>query len=311
MKLVDILYRSFEITKNHKILWFFGLFLTGWFPLLRVLNFTPEKLKNVMQNGIAWQDIALPYVTPKQLIFGSLFILAMAVVGIFITNISRILFNLELFRVINKIPNKFRDKEDGVVIRKKELLLRTIYISGVTSSVMVIASVLIGAGLFAIGGDVVAFDQMFALGLLLLSGVSFVLSCINLFACLFVLYYQKNLKVSLGLSADLFRSKWVELVMLGVLLMVIHFFALIVTQVLSELCVSLFRMVLDIFYVGEFLPKNALILLNSAVTGIIFWMYAAVFSTFFNTVFVIFFFEAIQSIEDPEPVVEVSPQLVP
>ena len=297
MDYLAIFARAGAITKNHRFLWFFGLFLTGAFPLLLIKIYFGWDLASVF--AIDLEQLQRLYLEPKLLLFTSLGVLSFSAFGLLTTNISRLALGLMVGRIIKRIrieqPKNFLE-----LVRYRGLLWKVLFISCVTSTAMVGVLFIFLFFLYLLVGKIFFTAVFSQLGVVLFVGIGFVISCINLFSSLFVIFYGCSVKTALRLSVDLLRVRWAILFFAGILLCVLHGIVLLLTFAVVSVLTQLVGLVLGFWVALGLVPGNFSVLITASISVILFWISTALYSVFFNTSLILIFFEVLGDVENSE-----------
>ncbi len=298
MRIFELINQAFEITKNHRWLWFFGLFMTGAFPLYFLgMNSYLNKLVIVKNLPVL---AALLVLRPEFLFILSFGLLVFVLLGALATNISRIVLVVAVGKLLGKVEKTKSDNFFQLFRAYRITLVRVVFVSGLTTLLMLMSSLLVFLPFYWLKDSISLILNILPIGSLVLLFIGFIFSCLNLFACMFIVFFKQDWLRSMNLAADLFHSKWIEIVRVGVILSVLHFFVVYLSRVIAYLFSLVLMKVIRYGMITQMLTSNSGVLIRDGILGIIFWISAAIFSVFFNAVLVILFFKLLGDIENPE-----------
>src|SRR3989338_5358372 len=201
----SIIKQAYQIPRRFPVLWIFGLFVVGWanlsFIRFRDLEFSQADaqikfyyfLNSLLEN-------------PEVLAFTSLSVLLASLLGLVLTNWSRIMLVLG----INSILTSKSPEITKQLPRAKNLLWPVIKISVLSTGFMfLIALALFVPTLYWLKDSY--YQNFFtAFGIFLFLPLAFTVSCVNIFATFFIILYKQSLGQALQLPTDFFATKWVE-----------------------------------------------------------------------------------------------------
>ncbi len=298
MRIFELINQAFEITKNHRWLWFFGLFMTGAFPLYFLgMNSYLDKVVIVKNLPVLAAVLVLK---PEFLFILSLGLLVFVLFGALTTNISRVVLIVAVGKLLGKVEKANLDNYFQFFRAYRITLLRVIFVSGLTTLLMLVSSLLVFLPFYWLKDSVSLLLSILPIGSLVLLFIGFIFSCLNLFAIMFIVFFKQDWLKSLNLAADLFHTRWIEIVRVGVILSVLHLCVVYLSRMIAHLTSLVLVKVIDYGVNLQLLTSNNGVLIRDSILGIIFWISAAIFSVFFNTVLVILFFKLLGDIENPE-----------
>ncbi len=295
LKLTDIIYRAYEHTKNHKFLWFFGLFLSGWGTLnfIRSVNFNPEDIQQSLTGF--WRTVTLHPGRLVSVVIGTVLISF----GLFALGaLARIAIIHSALHLERKEVITLR----GVLKSTHKPLWRVFWAGFCTS----ILTFLIFAWIFAPIAYLFAIQMVFRGTLLSILGAAIflpaaiTLSLVNIFAACYMVVYDLKFWAAVRSAFDLFFTYWTKSLLLLFALAIIYF-------TLFYLSASLLGLVGLLALALAFLLKSVAAPLFFAVFTIIISLLVillvsinAVLNTFTNFAWTIFFLRMVKAKEFPE-----------
>ncbi len=287
----DIIKSAYRITMRYKVLWVFGLFVIGGFNL-GYLRPDQYDFGGPYVGFQLWGFVDYLVNHPGRLALFSLGLLAVSVVGLFVTNWCRVMLVLSVDSVVQNlhplVPRQVRQSLTS--------MLPVVKMSLLTSSLMVVA----GAGLLI--PPLVWFHGLpvqgliWTLSILLFMPLAFTISCINIFTTYFIILYRQPLGKALNQGTDFFASRWIQIVGVFSILSGIYAVSFIAAfsliSVVNLLLVNAFAGV----GVGNF-QISAIIVIVRVITGLVLWVFLAGLNTFFNTALVLFFKQLVTPID--------------
>lgn len=290
-----IIQKAFQSTRNNPLLWLFGLFVIGGFNL-NFLHFQNIPLKRVIQENILQDIVAYLQIRPGVLAFASALVLFVTLIGLLITNWSRIMLillgkeALEAKIVVSKKP--FYDSKNS--------LTGIIKISLMTSALMLIV-----AGILIIPTLWLPMENPLRLMLLQASIIvflplAFTISCVNIFSGFFLILYKIPLNKALNCGTDFFISFWTRILGLVLVLIIIYLVSFAVGVSIIFLAKEILELGLLILVKFHILPLSAIILMLKTISTLLFWFLLSGLSVFFNQALLILFLDLSKPIKDPE-----------
>lgn len=198
------------ITKSHKLLWFFGIFLSGlgWIVIILL---TKEWVEQQEIINALWHVIT----NPMELLHMSVGFLLLGLLLLAFPSVSLVI----LARVVYEHREHMHELRplNKQFWRSLFRLSRTIYIvSALTSVCMGFIVWVLFVPLLWIQGNAAEWKFYTQLGFGVLAWLSFLVSCVNIFAWNFVIKYNLPSIRAIKLAVDVVKMKWVQILKLGV-----------------------------------------------------------------------------------------------
>jgi len=297
-----IIQKAYRSAIYNPALWLFGLFVVGGFNL-NFLHFQNIPLRKVFLENNP-QDIALYLQThPGALAFASATVLFFTLIGLVVTNWSRIMLILLGRQVLEAKPIAFKQS----LRETKNSLAGIIKISLLTSALMCItAAVLIVPTLWL--------PMENPLRLLLLEAsvvvflpLAFTISCINIFTGFYLVLYKIPLNKALNSGTDFFISSWARILGLVLVLIIIYLASFAVGVSVIFLAKEILRLGLLVLVKFHILPLSAIILMLKTISTFLFWFLLSGLSVFFNQALLILFLDLSKPIENPDYKKDIEP----
>ncbi|TSC65714.1 MAG: Uncharacterized protein G01um101477_371 [Candidatus Doudnabacteria bacterium Gr01-1014_77] len=299
LSLSEILTRAYIYTKNHKSLWFFGFFLTGW----GVMNFVRRVDLNADHLDRYYRHI-LNYVTnhPLELVISIISLILLIVIASFVGAIARssIIHAADLL-----------DKEEPVTFRAvlkyaTKSVWRVFFAGLFTNAVIIFFFAWLALPLWLVfknGFELRGFILIVA-ALVIFIPIIIVLSLVNIFACCYIVIYKLKLKDAFASAFDLLAVFWQQVIALFVMLFVIYFFFFFFSA-------TLVGFIGVLAYLPIILVKSlslqwfaAIILALIVILSLALLLVNAILNVFTNFAWTIFFLDIVKAkyIKDAKPV---------
>lgn len=279
MDLVRIFKEAFTLTKNHKSLWFFGFLLVG-IPMFEGVDTTGLDL--ILMR--VWQEILA---NPHKAAFVSF--VAIILIGVLFVLMSYAKVVLAI-RLKDILENNKRESHVSTVLVYKVMKISIVTTSLYTACLLILVPIM---SMWTLNPN--PQEVGFQVGMVLLFGLSFVFTCLNIFASLFAIWYSFGVKKSFDLTVDLLTTSWSSVLAVGSMMLVVQAIWYGSCFVVTNIITSAFKAAPWGLIQGQ---SDGLIEL--VIKVILWWTFAAIYSIFFNVVLAIFFKEIIAKSEKPE-----------
>ncbi|MDB4939783.1 MAG: hypothetical protein JWO40_208 [Candidatus Doudnabacteria bacterium] len=218
-ELAEILSKAYRYTRNHKFLWFFGFFLTGWGTLnfLRHIDFNIIKLLSQVDT-VGDHLRPHPGVITAVLIGGTVLFFGITILGA-IARTAIIYTGLHSERKEQIEPN--------VVLKKiNRYFWRVFWLGLFTESFMLLVFSWLSIPLYFIfrGGSSPSNAVILTLlALVIFIPIIIILSLINIFSACYIVIYNLPILPAVKASFDLLAGFWEETMGLFIVLIIIYF----------------------------------------------------------------------------------------
>jgi len=290
----SILRQAYHITVKYPILWLFGLFVIGSFNL-NFLNFQNIPLRRVTRHENFHMVLDFFQTHPEVLAAISISVLIFSILGLIVTNWSRIMLVLAANEVVEK-----KSLQLPLQIKKSwRFLAPVIKISLGTTSLIVVC----GLGLFLpplfLTHNQQLQELLWIMGAAVFIPIVFAVSCVNIFTTFFVVVLKQKLSKALDLGTDFFLSRWTKILGLVMALVVIYAVGFFVGVSVIYFLKLLFRLLFEQFTA---LPFSVTIWIANAIATVLIWALVAVLNVFFNAALLLLFLQLITPLEAAQKV---------
>jgi len=299
LSLSEILTKAYRYTKNHRSLWFFGFFLTGW----GVMNFVRRVDLNADHLDVYYRYI-LDHIlnNPLELIISVIGLVLIIALASFVGALARasIIFaaeQLEHDQAVN-----FRS-----ALKHATKSVWQVFLAGLfTNAVIVFFFAWLALPLWLVfrnGFEYRGFILILG-ALLIFIPIIVVLSLVNIFACCYIVIYRLKVVQAFKSAFDLLAIFWQQVIALSVTLFVVYFF-------LFFLSAALFGFIGVLAYLPIILVKSlslhwfaAIILALIIILSFALLLVNAILNVFTNFAWTIFFLDIVKAkyIKDAKPV---------
>ncbi len=284
--LSEILSKAYTYTKNHKFLWFFGVFLTGWGVLnfVRHVDFDPAtQLQNLMQ--IAEVAKGRPGFLFLSVVGALLVLVGMSILGAVARAmiIDTALHSERKNEVSLKLAIKRTDKKHW----------RVFWVGVFTSATMLFILSWLAVPLYFVfkGGADMRAVLLVLLAFAIFVPIIVILSLVNIFsACYIVVYDLKAIQAIRG-SFDLLAGFWEKTVGLFVFLLLLYTILILFSATITGLG-SL--VVYNLFMFVQALPATIIFGILVVVTSLLMILVNSVLNVFTNFAWTLFFLKIVK-----------------
>ncbi len=299
LSLSEILTKAYRYTKNHRSLWFFGFFLTGW----GVMNFVRRVDLNADHLDRYYRYI-LNYIlnNPLELIFSIIGLVLVIALTSFVGALARasIIFAAEQLEHDETV--NFRS-----ALKHATKSVWQVFLAGLfTNAVIIFFFAWLALPLWLVfrnGFEYRGFILILG-ALLIFTPIIVVLSLVNIFACCYIVIYKLKVVQAFKSSFDLLAVFWQQVIALFVMLFVVYFFFFFLSA-------ALFGFIGVLAYLPIILVKSlslqwfaAIILALIIVLSFALLLVNAILNVFTNFAWTIFFLDIVKAkyIKDAKPV---------
>lgn len=235
---------------------------------------------------------------PGVLALASSSLLVFAIIGLIVTNWSRIVLALSVDSLIVR-----KHMHVAEHIKQSLTVLWTVISISLFTTVLM---VLVAALLFLPPVILLRDSPNVQIVLLVCSAVIFIplaftVSCINIFTIFFAIFFKKNMASALDLGTDFFMSRWVHILGLLIVLCIIYIAGFMLGISLIYIIKVISNFIFAFLLRFNIFPLSAIIVVPQLISSILLWVLLAGLSVFFNTAVYILFKELITPIQaEPE-----------
>lgn len=276
------------------ILWVFGLFVIGAFNL-NFLHFQDIPLRDLSKRATIGDLLVFFQDHPGKLALLSLTILLVSVLGLLLTNWSKIMLILSTRSILETKRPEVREQGK----KSAQFMWPTVKVSLLTSALMVIVAFgLLGAPFLLISDP--AYQILFwILGSLFFIPLAFTISCLNIFTFYFIVIFKHNFGKALNLGTDFFVTNWSQILGLTFLLIIIYGVSFMVGVSL----IFLTKIFINLFSSGNLgnFGFSAMLLTAKGLEAFFFWLLLAGLNVFLNTALLLFFLQMVTPVKGEEP----------
>lgn len=292
-----IIKQSYYITIRHPLLWIFGLFAVGAFNVnlfhFQNISFSkPHSVQELYQGLMFFKD------HPGVLALASSSLLLFAILGLVLTNWSRIMLALSVDGFI-----EHNQMSVGKHLKRSVSTLWTVIsISLFTTTLMVLVAVLLFLPpLLLLRGSPQIQSVLLACSAVIFLPLSFTVSSVNIFTIFFAIFFKKRMASALDLGTDFFVSRWMHILGLLVVLFVIYIAGFMLGISIIYIIKVAFNLLFAFLLRFNIFPLSAIILVPQLVASVLLWVLLAGLSVFFNTAIYLLFMELITPVTaEPE-----------
>ncbi len=286
---------SYTLTIQNKILWLFGLFVIGGFNV-NFFQYQQIPLQQYRSRFPASTVASFLVAHPGLLATTSASVLVVSLVGLFVTNWSRVMLVLSSNALVQK---KYTSIEEEIK-KSRVFVFPMIRLSLITTSLIIAAAGVLVAPLLLLGFNPDMFQALGLVGVVVFLPVAFVISCINIFAGFYMVLFKKSFSASVGLATDFFGVNWVTILGLAMLLGVLYIIAFFVGIALIYGTKQIFELIILLgSQLGNF-NFSAMIRLVPFFSNFILWLLLAGLNVFFNNALLLLFLQLITPVKFEE-----------
>ena len=283
---------AYRITMRYRILWLFGFFVIGGFNV----NFLTVHGPATQPAGARlrlWEMVNFLENHPGTLAAVSLGILLAALIGLIITNWSRVMLILTTESILK---TKFPETPQQFT-KSSHCLWPVIRMSLLTSTFMVVIAAVLFVPPFFLVSDANVQLLLWTVAAVLFLPLAFTVSCVNIFATFFIILFQQRLGAALNLATDFFVSKWTEILGLAAVLAVIYGVCFAAGISLIYVIRVLFNLALVSTTRLGISEISAMMSWLGLALGLLWWLFLAGLNVFFNTSLQLLFLQLVTPIE--------------
>ena len=299
LSLSEILTKAYKYTKNHRSLWFFGFFLTGW----GVLNFVRRVDLNADHLDRYFKHI-LNYILHRPLELGLVMITTVLLIALmsFVGAIAR----SSIIYAAEQLEHEEQVTFRSVLKHSTKSVWQVFWAGLFTNAAIIFFFTWLALPLWLVfknGFEFRGFVLLLA-ALLIFIPIIIVLSLVNIFACCYIVIYKLKVKDAFKSSFDLLAVFGQQVIALFVTLFVVYFF-------LFFLSATLVGFLGVLAYLPIILVKSlslhwfaAIILVLIFVLSFALLLVNAILNVFTNFAWTIFFLDIVKAkyIKDAKPI---------
>ncbi|MEK7652081.1 MAG: hypothetical protein AAB351_02690 [Patescibacteria group bacterium] len=299
LSLSEILTRAYVYTKNHKSLWFFGFFLTGW----GVMNFVRRVNLNADHLDVYYRyilDYALNH--PLQLTLSIVSLIVLIVLASLVGAIAR----SSIIHAADELEKEEPISLRSVLKQATKSVWRVFFAGLFTNAAIIFFFSWLALPLWMVFKNGFEFRGFVLIitALLIFIPIIIVLSLVNIFACCYIVIYKLKLRQAFASAFDLLAVFWQQVIALFVMLFVIYFF-------LFFLSATMVGFIGVLAYLPAILVKSlslqwfaAIILALIIILSFALLLVNAILNVFTNFAWTIFFLDIVKAkyIKDAKPV---------
>lgn len=301
--LIEILNKAFDYTKNHRFLWFFGFFLTGWGTLnfVRAVDFNADKLHG------RWDHIvSLSYSRPWAML---LVVLGAGLILYGMSALATIARNAIIYSALH-LERKEIVTFGGVLKNTRKSFWRVFLVGLIVDISMLFVLSWFAVPLWFVFREA---DQGRGIVVTMIALMIFIpiivsVSLVNIFSACFIVVYDMKIAPAIKSAFDLYALFWEQSLQLFVILSLVYFFLFFFSASLLGLVAAL-AYGLGILLKSLSLPYiSAILFLFISVLSFILLLINAVLNVFNNFAWTLFYLKIVKAKELPKG--EVAEELV-
>ncbi len=286
---------SYQLTVRNKILWLFGLFVIGGFNV-NFFQFQKIPLREYHSHFQPLHVLGFFVQHPLVLAGASLSVLIVSVLGLAVTNWSRVM----LIRCAHSIIADKHMHVEREIRLSKQSLFSIIRLSLTTTLLIVVAAGVLFIPPFFLGFEINQQQTLWTAGVVIFLPIAFTISCVNIFASFFIVLLKRSLSSAITLGTDFFARNWTAILGLSLILMVIYVLAFFVGIALIYAVKIIFEIATELSGSLGVSYFSAIMRLSAILGNILLWVLLAGLNVFFNTALLLLFLQLITPVKFEE-----------